>query len=107
MRVAARAGIGRARQLCLRGRIVERVVEPRQHAGGIAKGWMRRDVVDALAVDPDLAAVAETLEELLARERPCDPAAHTSSFQAAPAAFSGGRSEERRVGKEGRSRWPP
>src|SRR5207245_9960066 len=64
----------------------------RQHAGGIAKGWMRRTVASASAVDPELAAVAEPLEELLARERPCDPAAHTSSFQAAPAAFSGGHS---------------
>src|SRR5262245_63559125 len=43
---------------------------------------MRRDVLDALAVDPDLAAVAQALEELLAGVGPRDRAAHTASYAA-------------------------
>src|SRR6184192_2214568 len=70
MRVAARTGIGRAGQLGMRGWIVKRVIEPCQHPGRIAKGRMRRDVLDALAVDPDLAAVTEAFQELLAGQRP-------------------------------------
>ena len=79
MRVAARTGIGRAGQLGMRGWIVERVIEPCQHPGRIAKGRMRRDVLDALAVDPDLAAVTEAFQELLAGQRPRDTTAHTTS----------------------------
>src|SRR5207253_860121 len=47
--------------------------------GRIAKGRMRRDVLDALAVDPDLAAVTEAFQELLAGQRPRDTTAHTTS----------------------------
>ena len=54
-------------------RVVQRVVEPRQHPGRVAKGRVRRDVLDPLAVDPDLAAVAQALEELLAGVRPRGP----------------------------------
>src|SRR5207249_10675034 len=51
--------------------VVQRIVKPRKHPGAVLKRRMGRDVLDALAVDPDLAAVVEALEKLLAgvRER--------------------------------------
>ena len=52
--------------LSLRLGIVQRIVEPRDHARGVAKGRMGGDVLDALAVDVDLAAVAQRLEILRA-----------------------------------------
>src|SRR5215831_19013301 len=70
MRKAAGAGVGGPGQSVLGLGVVERVVEPRDRAGGIAEGWMRRHVVDALAVDIDLAPVAQAGEVFRARERP-------------------------------------
>ena len=49
--------------------IVQRVVQAREHAHGVAERGMRRDVLDALAVDPDLAAVAQALEVFRGGER--------------------------------------
>ena len=49
--------------------IVQRVVEARDHARGVAEGRMRRDVLDAFAVDVDLAAVAQRFQKLLAVHR--------------------------------------
>ena len=69
MRVAAAAGIGLRRQDVLLRSVVQRVVEARDHPHGVAEGRMRRDVLDALAVDPDLAAVAQAFEVLRARQR--------------------------------------
>ena len=69
VRHAAVAGVGRHQQLVLVLGIVQRVVEARDHARGVAEGWMRRDVLDALAVDVDLAVVAQQLQELIARHR--------------------------------------
>ena len=69
MRHAAVAGIGRHQQLVLVLGVVQRIVEPRDHARGVAEGRMRGDVLDALAVDVDLAAVAQRLQKLLAVHR--------------------------------------
>ena len=66
----ARAGVGRAGQHVLLLWIVQRVVEPRDGARGVAERRMRGDVLDPLAVDIDLAAVAQAVEILLAGERP-------------------------------------
>jgi hypothetical protein len=49
--------------------VVQRIVEPRQHPGAVLERRVRGDVLDALAVDPDLAAVVEALEKLLAGVR--------------------------------------
>src|SRR5262245_4740172 len=70
MGVAATAGVGFLRQDRLAFGIVERVVQPRDHARGVSKRGMRRDVLDALAVDPDFTPVAQALEVLLAGEGP-------------------------------------
>src|SRR6185436_10092170 len=72
VREAARLG-GLGEHMLARGVILmEGVVEPGQHAGAVLEGGVRGDVLDSLAVDPDLAAVVETRQELLAgvRERP-------------------------------------
>ena len=47
-------------------RVVQRVVEPRHHPRGVAERRMRRDVLDALAVDVDLAPVAQRVEVFVA-----------------------------------------
>ena len=67
---AAIAGVGRAGQRRLGGGIVERIIEPGDGAGGVAERRMRRDIGDALAIDVDLAAVAQAFEIFLAGERP-------------------------------------
>src|SRR4029453_128908 len=64
MREPAAAGIGRHRQDGLRRGVMQRVVEPRDHPRGVAKRRMRRDILDALAVNVDLAPVANALEVL-------------------------------------------
>ena len=66
----ARAGVGRAGQHVLLLGIVQRIVEPRDGARGIAERRMRGDVLDPLAVDIDFAAVAQAFEIFLAGERP-------------------------------------
>ena len=68
--VAAGAGIGRPGQHGLALGIVQRVVEPRDRARGIAERRMRGDVLDPLAVDIDLAPVAQACEIFRAGERP-------------------------------------
>ena len=47
-----------------------RVIEPGDIARGIAEGRMGGDVLDPLAVDIDLAAVAQAFKVFLAGERP-------------------------------------
>ena len=68
--VAAAAGVGGSCEHVLAGGIVQRVVQPRDHAHRVPERRMRRHVLDALAVNPDLAAVAQALEILVAGERP-------------------------------------
>ena len=67
---AARAGVGRRGQQRLGLLVVQRVVEPRDRARGIAERRMRGDVLDALAIDVDFAAVAQAFEIFRAGERP-------------------------------------
>ncbi len=64
MRVAAAAGVGLGAENRL-ALVVQRVIQARQHAGGIAEGRVRGDVLHPLAVDPNLAPVAQALHELL------------------------------------------
>src|SRR6516162_6998013 len=64
--VRAYAETVHGRELLARGRIVQRVVEPRDRARGVAKRGMLGDVADPLAVEIDLAAVAKAREVLLA-----------------------------------------
>src|SRR5262249_45341223 len=70
VRVAAGTGIGRAGEDVLALGVVQGVVEPCDRARGVAERRMRRHIVDALAVDVDLAAVAQAREIFRARERP-------------------------------------
>ena len=67
--VAAGAGIGRRGEHVLGRLVVQRVVEQRDGAGRIAERRMFGDVLDALAVDVDLAVVLERLQEFGAGER--------------------------------------
>ena len=62
VRHAAIAGVGRQQQLVLALVVVKRVVEARDHARGVAEGRMRGDVLDPLAVDVDVAVVAQRLQ---------------------------------------------
>jgi hypothetical protein len=64
------ASIGLNGEDVLLGRIVQGVVEPGDHAGGIAERRMGRHVRDALPVDVDLASIPEALQILLTRKRP-------------------------------------
>jgi hypothetical protein len=45
---------------------VQRVVEPGDHASGVAKSRMRGDVFDPLAVNPHLSPVVEAVEKFAA-----------------------------------------
>ncbi len=65
----AAAGVGRRREDVAARRVVERVVHARDHPGRVAERRVRGDVVHALAVRPDLAAVADRLEVLGPRHR--------------------------------------
>src|SRR6185436_429479 len=67
---SARAGVDRTGQCRLLRRIVQRVVELGDGAGRVAKRRVRGHVLDAFAVDIDLAIVAQAFEIFLARERP-------------------------------------
>ena len=69
VRVAAGAGVGGGRQHLLGLGIVQRVIELGDRDSRIAERWMLGDVLDALAVDVDLAAVAQRLQVLRSRER--------------------------------------
>ena len=62
VRLALAVGIRRQQQLLRLFRVVQRVEQPRRHARRVAERGMRRDVFDALAVDVDLAAVAQRLQ---------------------------------------------
>src|SRR4030095_4614512 len=64
MREPATTRIGRHREDGLRCRVMQRVVESRDHPRGVAKRRMRRDILHALAVNVDLAPVANALEVL-------------------------------------------
>jgi hypothetical protein len=69
VRHAAIAGVGRREDAIFPLRIVQRVIQPGDHSHGIAKRRMDRDVLDPLAVDEDLAAVAQRLDELVSGHR--------------------------------------
>ena len=72
VRHAAIAGVGRQHQLVLVLVVVQRVVEARDHARGVAEGRMRGDVLDPLAIDVDVAVVAQRVEIFRAGLRACD-----------------------------------
>src|SRR5580693_7916546 len=71
--VAAGAGVGRRGEHVLGGLVVQRVVEQRHRARRVAERRMLGDVLDPLAIDVDLAAVAQRFQELRAGHRalPC------------------------------------
>jgi len=50
-------------------RVVERIVEARNHPRGVTKGRVNGDVLHPLAVNEDLTAVAQRLDELVAGHR--------------------------------------
>ena len=62
VRHSAIAGVGRQQQLFLSLVVMQRVEQARHHAGGVAEGRMGGDVLDAFAIDEDLAAVAQRLD---------------------------------------------
>src|SRR4051794_2593058 len=66
MRVAAGAGVGGAGQHVAVLRVVQRVVEPRDRPDRIAEGGVGGHVLNALAVDIDLAAITQGLHVLRA-----------------------------------------
>ena len=68
--VAAAAGIGRGAEHVF-AIVVQSVIQPRQHPDGVAEGRVRGDILDPFPVDPDLAAVAQTLDVFLSCEGPC------------------------------------
>src|SRR6185312_938288 len=53
------AGVCRHQQLVRSLAVVKRIEQTRDHPCGIAEGWMGCDVLDAFAIDEDLAAVAQ------------------------------------------------
>ena len=59
---AAVAGVGRQQEPVLALGIVQRVVQPRHHPRGVAERLVLGHVLDALAVDEDLAAVGQRRE---------------------------------------------
>src|SRR5262245_32615821 len=68
--IAARAGGGRRGELVRGLGIVQRVIEARDRARGVAEGGVRGHVDYALAVDVDLAPIAQAGEVFRAGERP-------------------------------------
>jgi hypothetical protein len=54
--------IGRHGKDILPGWIVEGIVKPGNHPGGVAERWMACDVLHLFSVDPDLPAVLQTLK---------------------------------------------
>ena len=60
----------RQQELILAGGIVQGIEEPGRHSRRVAEGRMRSDVVNAFAVDVDLASVAQRFEILLPVLRP-------------------------------------
>ena len=64
VRQAAAAGVGRQQDLARALRIVERIEQARGHARGVAERRVRGDVLDPLAVDVDLAPVAQRIQIL-------------------------------------------
>ena len=64
MGVSAVAGIGLPAQLVLGGRVVQGVVEFGHGRRGVAKGGVGGHILDAIAVDVDLAVVLEAGEVL-------------------------------------------
>ena len=71
---AAVAGVGRHEQAALTLLVMKRVIEARDHSSGIPEGGVGRDVLDALAVDIDFAAVSELFEVFGPRHGPRSPA---------------------------------
>src|SRR5262245_35495480 len=61
---SAGPGFGWAGQGLLALRVVQRVIEPGYGARSVAKRRMDRHVLDALAIDPHLAPVAQAFEIL-------------------------------------------
>jgi hypothetical protein len=64
------AGVGGGGENRAPSFVVQRVVHPRQHPRGVAKGGMLGNVLDPLAVNPYLARIADALQEFLAVEGP-------------------------------------
>ena len=69
------AGVGGSGDDFTPVRIVQRVVEARDRAGGVAERRVSGDVLDPLAVDVDLASIAEALQIFRAGERLSGPGA--------------------------------
>ena len=67
--VAARSGVGRPGENVLGLGVVQRVVEPRDRARGIAERGMGGHVLDALAIDVDVTSITQAGEIFRARER--------------------------------------
>jgi hypothetical protein len=66
VRVAFVPGVGGHQELVLALGVVQRVVQAGDHPRRVAERRMRSDVLDALAVDEDLAAVLQRLQVFLA-----------------------------------------
>ena len=68
MGAPAAAGVGLGRDHVAGGGIVQSVVQPCDRPGGVTERRVRRDVLDPLAVDVHLPAVAQALQILVARQ---------------------------------------
>src|SRR5262249_16100918 len=68
--IAAGAGVGRRGQHVMPGWVVQRVVKQRHRGRRVAERRMRRDVLDALAINVDVAAIAQRFQKTRAGEGP-------------------------------------
>ena len=60
--VPAGAGVCGDGEHLLERRVVQGIVQAGNHAGRIAKGRVRRDILDTLAVEPDFTPIAQALQ---------------------------------------------
>ena len=66
MRIALGAGVRRGCEHILQLRVVQGIVQAGDHPGRIAERRVRRDICDALTVEPDFAPIAQALQVFLA-----------------------------------------
>jgi len=82
-------------------------VEKKLPAADLARSHLVPKKIDGLNTDVVEIGVVRMLGVRTSRERPCQPGMSIGHYQSTAGTFGAVRSEERRVGKECRSRWSP